>query len=252
MVEGGYVKQISLLLLLLTCSVLCAAADPFSYPVRTVILDAGHGGHDPGTSYAWGFAGGTVYERDLTLDITKRLYSLLSVSHPQLNLVLTRSDDTYVSLEQRSKIAYTTSIPPQTSALFVSVHVNSAPSSEASGFEVLTKLQSKRITLLDENTPIENIGTLSSNSTIALNRLLNNRNLFVASMFEKSLSEQLVTTRNRGVKERDLYVLNASRMPSVLVEVGFLSNEEDARNLLSPQWRQRVAQALATAIEACL
>ncbi|NBK24165.1 MAG: N-acetylmuramoyl-L-alanine amidase, partial [Spirochaetia bacterium] len=52
--------------------------------------------------------------------------------------------------------------------------------------------------------------------------------------------------------ERDIYVLNASRVPSVLVEVGFLTNEEDAKNLVSPQWRQRVAQAIALAIERCL
>lgn len=245
-------KVLFLMVLLVVCSPLSAAADPFSYPVKTIILDAGHGGHDPGASFAWSFAGGTVYERDLTLDITKRLHALLAVSHPDLQLVMTRSDDTYLTLEQRCEVAYSQSLKAQSSALFVSIHVNSAQTKEASGFEILTKQQNKRVTFLDEKTPIENISLFSSHSLLSLNRLLNHRNLVVASNFEKTLSERLVTSRNRGVKERDIYVLNASRMPSVLVEVGFLTNEEDARNLVSPQYRQRVAQALATAIELCL
>ncbi|MEA4859930.1 N-acetylmuramoyl-L-alanine amidase AmiB [bioreactor metagenome] len=244
-------KSLTFVLLLLPL-MLFASVDPYSLSVGTVILDAGHGGHDPGTSFAWAFAGGTVYERDLTLDITKRVGSLLAVSHPDLQLVYTRSDDTYLTLAQRSEIAYTAELRNQSSALFVSIHVNSAQSREASGFEILTKLQSKRVKLMDESTPLTNLAMLSGFSLVNLNRMLNHRNLVVATIFEETLSENLITTRNRGVKERDIYVLNASRVPAVLVEVGFLTNEEDARNLVSPQWRQRVAQAIALAIERCL
>ena len=226
--------------------------DPYALPVSTVILDAGHGGHDPGANTAWAFAGGTVYEKDLTLDITKRVYSLLSVSKPELRLILTRSDDTYPSLEQRSRIAYSAELPPKTSALFVSIHVNSAQSKEASGFEILTKKQDKRVVLLSEGTPLKNIGMLSSQSMLELNRLLNHRNLVVAKTFEEVFFEKLPTSRNRGIKEMDLYVLNASRTPAVLVEVGFISNEEDARKLVSPQWRQVVAQAISEAVIRCL
>ena len=245
-------KVFLLLLCLLSVSMLFAASDPFSYPVATVIIDAGHGGHDPGTNHAWSFAGGTVYERDLTLDIAKRLRALLAVSHPQLQLVMTRSDDAFLSLAQRCEIAYTTPLRPKTSSLFVSIHVNSASNRSAKGFEILTKMQSKSVVFLDGKTPTENINIFSSHSLSALNRLLNNRNLVVAATFEQTMSESLITSVNRGVKERDLWVLNATRMPAVLVEVGFLSNEEDARNLVSPQYRQRLAQVLMTAIERCL
>jgi N-acetylmuramoyl-L-alanine amidase len=123
---------------------------------------------------------------------------------------------------------------------------------EASGFEILTKTQDKRVTLLDAFTPIENIPLYAAHSQLSLNRLLNQRNLVVATIFEEAMDGSLVTSRNRGVKERDLWVLNGSRMPAVLVEVGFLSNEGDARNLVSPQWRQRMAQILAQAIEQCM
>ncbi|NCC63806.1 MAG: N-acetylmuramoyl-L-alanine amidase [Spirochaetia bacterium] len=240
------------LLCLFSCSLILASFDPFSYPVGTVIIDAGHGGHDPGAVATWSFADGTIYERDLTLDIAKRLYALLRVSHPELEVLMTRNDDTFVSLSDRCTMAYSLPLRPKTSALFVSIHVNSAASRAAKGFEILTKMQSKQVVFLDEKTPAENIASFSSHTTPSLNRLLNHRNLLVAATFEQTMSENLITAVNRGVKERDLWVLNGVRMPAVLVEVGFLSNEEDARNLVSVQYRQRLAQVLLLAIERCL
>jgi N-acetylmuramoyl-L-alanine amidase len=237
--------------LLLVLSPLVGALDPFSREVGTVIIDAGHGGQDPGATYRWAFHGSVVQEKDLTLDIAKRTAGLLRSSHPTLQVILTRSDDRYVSLEERSRIASSADLHNK-GGLFVSIHVNSAPTASASGFEVLTKRQDKRIVLLDSLTPLSNIPLYSGFNATELNRLLNHRNLIIASTFAQTLDERLVTSRNRGVKEQDLWVLNQSRMPSVMVEVGFLTNEGDARDLLSPQWRQRLAQALSAAIEACL
>jgi len=241
-----------IVLTLLTLSPLSAAKDPFSYPVTTVILDAGHGGRDPGASASYSFAGGTVNESDLVLDITKRVFALLSIEQPSLNLIMTRIDDTYISLAERSRIAYTAELAPQSSLLFVSIHINSAQTREASGFEILTKRQEKRVSFLDEHTPIRNIPLFAPFTSLELNRLLNGRNLFVAKTVEDVLSQRMPASRNRGIKERDLYVLNASRVPSVLLEVGFLSNEEEARNIISPAWRQQVALAIAMAVISCV
>ncbi len=243
--------MVSLVLLLSLCP-LSAAKDPFSLPVSTVILDAGHGGRDPGASASYSFTAGTVNESDLVLDITKRVHALLALERPDLQLIMTRSDDTYISLAQRSKVAYTTTLAPQSSLLFVSIHINSAQSSDATGFEVLTKRQEKRVTFLDEHTPTKNIPLFASFSALELNRLLNQRNLVVAKTFEEVLSQRMLTSRNRGIKERDLYVLNASRVPSVLLELGFLSNEDEARAIISPTWRQQVAHAITKAIIACV
>lgn len=239
-------------LLALTLFPVSAVKDPFSFPVSTVILDAGHGGKDPGTSASYSFAGGLVNESDLVLDITKRVFSLLSLEKPSLNLIMTRLDDTYISLEERSSLAYTAELAPQSSLLFVSIHINSSQTREASGFEILTKRQEKRVTFLDEHTPIMNIPLFAPFTALELNRLLNQRNLFVAKTFEEVLSQRMLTSRNRGIKERDLYVLNASRVPSVLLELGFLSNEDEAQNIISPAWRQQVALAISMAVISCL
>ncbi|HAF85091.1 MAG TPA: N-acetylmuramoyl-L-alanine amidase [Sphaerochaeta sp.] len=241
-----------ILLLMLSLCPLSAKQDPFSYPVSTVILDAGHGGRDPGASASYSFTEGVVHESDLVLDITKRVFALLSIEEPSLNVVMTRLDDTFISLAERSRIAYTTALPPQSSSLFVSIHINSAQSREATGFEVLTKRQEKRVTFLDEHTPIQNIPLFAPFSALELNRLLNQRNLFVAKTFEDVLTSKMSASRNRGIKERDLYVLNASRIPSVLLELGFLSNEGEAKNILSSAWRQQVALAIAKAVISCM
>ncbi len=230
---------------------LTAAVDPFSLPVGTVIIDAGHGGHDPGATKRWPFHQGEILEKDLNLDIAKRLAVLLKLDHPDLQVIMTREDDSYLSLAERSHIASSQPLLGK-GALFVSIHVNSAASEAANGFEILTKFQDKRVVLLDEHTPTANIALFASHSQASLNRLLNNRNLVVASVFEKTLNQRLITTRSRGIKEQDLWVLNQSRMPSVLVEVGFLTNEADARRLLSSQHRQTLAEVLCEAIERLL
>jgi N-acetylmuramoyl-L-alanine amidase len=254
--KGEAVRKGPIILMLLSLIFsgfsLFAEVNPYDYPVSTVIIDAGHGGYDPGSSAAWVFAGGTIYERDINLDIAKRVYSLLSVVRPDLQLIMTRSDDTYVSLEDRGRIAYSTPLPSKTSALFVSIHVNSAESKQASGFEVLTKRQDKSVTLLNSETPTDNICLYAPFTSVQLNRFLNNRNLVIAKTFEQVLEQKLDSSKDRGVKEQDLYVLNASRMPGVLVEVGFISNEAEAQNLVSPQWRHSVAEAIVQAIVQCL
>ncbi len=244
--------SVLILLLILTFTPVNAANDPFSYPVSTVILDAGHGGRDPGASASYSFTEGVVNESDLVLDITKRVFALIAIEQPSLNLIMTRLDDTYISLAERSRIAYSTVLAPQSSVLFVSLHINSAQSREATGFEILTKRQEKRVTFLDEHTPMDNIPLFAPFSALELNRMLNQRNLFVAKTFEDVLSDEMLSSRNRGIKERDLYVLNASRVPSVLVELGFLSNEDEARNILSAAWRQKVALAIAKAVISCV
>lgn len=220
---------------------------PFALPVGTVILDAGHGGHDPGASATWSFSG-RVDEKDITLDMVKRVKGILAIEAPDLSVVLTRGDDTYVSLEDRCAIAVSTEPAAGTSAMFISIHVNSALTSSASGFEFLIKSQSKKVNVLGPDSPASAAARFSRYTNSELARQLNQQNLLLGQAMEQSLVRAFPKERNRGVKEADIYVLNYSRMPAVLVEIGFLSNENDARNLTSPSWLQEMARAIASAI----
>lgn len=240
----------ALILTVLATFPLFAATNPFTLPLKTIIIDAGHGGYDPGATRF--FDGEFVVERELTLDIALRLEALLAQKEPELHVVLTRGDDTYLSLEERGRIAYQTILRPRSSALFLSIHVNSAEHSTAKGFEVLTKLAHKEVPIVDSTTPKEHIALFSKHSKKELNGLLVQANAHVASTFSSVLSKGLPEQINRGVKEKDLWVLNAARMPAVLVEVGFLSNDDEAALLLQDAYRQRLAQVLLSAIQALI
>ncbi|MFA7560441.1 MAG: N-acetylmuramoyl-L-alanine amidase [Sphaerochaeta sp.] len=240
----------SFILLLLFTTSLFGATNPFALPLQTIIIDAGHGGYDPGASRL--VDGKLIVERELTLDLALRLQTLLEEEYPSLSTVLTRSDDTYLSLEERGRIAYQTILRPATSAFFLSIHINSAEHSAAQGFEVLTKLKNKEVPLFDSTTPKENIAFFAHHSKRELNRLLTEQSDHAARMISQALERTLVDQSNRGIKEQDLWVLNAARMPAVLVEVGFLSNDEEARKLLDEEYRQRIAVALFEGIRTLL
>lgn len=230
------------LLLLLPLSVLSARTDPFSYPLEAVVIDPGHGGRDPGArqDYAWG----EVVEKEITLDIARRVEDLLSGSG--LRLVMTRTDDRFVSLDERCRIAYTTPLEAKHSALFVSIHVNSAPS-QASGWEILIRDSRRQSRMLSHETPAENIPLFASWTDAELNGLLDAACRKVGEEFLAVFGQSGLGT-GRGVKEQDVQVLRQSRMPGVLVECGFLTNEAEARNLMDDGWRQKTAQAIARAV----
>lgn len=238
------------LLLFLMTAPLFGTDNPYALPLSTIIIDAGHGGHDPGASRF--FEGSLIVERELTLDIALRLERLLNEAHPLLHVVMTRTDDRYLTLEERGRIAYQTILPPKTSALLLSIHINSAVHPAAQGFEVFTKLNDKEVPLLDATTPKEHIALFSKHNKKELNALLFEETRRVAEVVSGALATGLPMQVNRGIKERDLWVLNAARMPAVLVEVGFLSNDEELALLLDPKYRETIALALFHAIEELL
>ena len=171
---------------------------------NTVVIDAGHGGHDRG-----GISGQRVGEKDLTLDVARRLRDLLQKDG--LQTVMTRADDTFIPLPQRSAIANA-----QRDALFVSIHFNSALRSGADGIETY---------------------------------YYNPKAAAVAARVQTGLMK-VETGENRGVKCRGYYVLRKTRIPAVLAECGFLTNRNEAALCLQPAYRQELASAIAKAIEA--
>lgn len=189
-------------LLLLPLLASAASASAFN----TVVIDAGHGGHDRG-----GISGQRVSEKDLTLDVARRLRDILNQNG--IKTVMTRSDDTFIPLAQRSAIANA-----HPGALFVSIHFNSAIRGGADGIE-----------------------TYYYNSTAA----------GVASRVQSQLM-RVEAGENRGVKRRAYYVLRNTRIPGVLAECGFLTNRYEAARCLQPSHRQELASALAKAIDTSL
>ena len=213
--------------------------------ISRIVIDPGHGGHDPGT-----IANGAE-EAEIVLDIALRLERLLA-KEPGLDVVLTRRTDVFVPLEQRTAIANR-----QGADLFLSIHANSSRNTSARGIETYflsfaSSPDAEAVAARENATSEKAMHNLPGIvRAIALNNKLDeSRDL--ATMVQESMTTRLVRTnsglRSRGVKKAPFVVLIGAGMPSVLAEVAFLTNRPEAALVKTPAYRQRVAEALHAAV----
>jgi N-acetylmuramoyl-L-alanine amidase len=229
-----------------------AAAKPDSHGDRSltrtlglklerVVLDPGHGGHDTGTIGPQG-----LMEKDLVLDVAKRL-GVLIAKRLGSEVVYTRSDDTFIPLEDRTRIAN-----ERKADLFLSIHANSSPSDRIAGSETFylnfTTSEDALQVATRENatsqTSIHELQTLVQKITLN-EKVQESREL--ASAVQNGLYTGIPRNRslkNRGIKKAPFVVLIGAQMPSVLAEIAFLSNPRDESMLKRPEYRQRIAEAL--------
>ncbi|MFA5570271.1 MAG: N-acetylmuramoyl-L-alanine amidase family protein [Sphaerochaetaceae bacterium] len=232
-------KRFSVVLLLLLLS-LSLFSTPFELPVSTVIIDPGHGGSDPGAVEA------PLQEKDITLELSVMVKEVLE-SH-NVEVILTRSDDTYLSLADRAFIASSYNPNKDTSSIFVSIHVNSSHQQEANGIELLVKHASKKVNFLSPTMPLWKLVRYSPYRSSELLSSLQQQSVLLATQLEQELVTQFPSQKFRGIKEQDVWVLNASEVPSVLVEVGFLSNKLERELLSDPFYKKRMAYTIAQGI----
>ncbi len=215
--------------------------------IGRVVLDPGHGGHDQGTKGPSG-----LLEKELVLDVAQRLGALIE-ERLGGEVVFTRRTDEFVPLEERTAIAN-----EQKADLFLSIHANSSPIRRVSGAEVfyLNFTTSKEALDLAAR---ENAGHGKSIfelreliQKIALKDKLEESREF-AGFVQRELSREWKrmnsSSRNRGVKKAPFVVLIGASMPSVLAEIGFLSNPRDEALLKKPEYRGRLAEALYRGVE---
>ena len=179
---------------------------------------------------------------------------LLSIRMPELRVVLTRTTDDYVSLGARTRIANR-----NRADLFVSIHCNAAENREAHGFETFflsrARTDDARAVEMLENDVLQ-MDDLPSVSNDPLSFLLadmaqsifQNQSSLFAGTVQSGFRTSFPLRRDRGVKRAGFYVLRGAYMPAVLIEVGFISNPDEERELLSLDFRFRAAQAIVEAI----
>lgn len=232
------------ILLLSLCLDLTAQSDAFFLrPVGTIFIDPGHGGKDPGAVYQ------DTYEKDITLSIGLQVEEILRMLFPQIQIVMTREDDSTLSLYSRVLKAHQYEGKNGTSKIFVSIHVNAAGDQSASGYEFWIQKENTKRTFLESVVSEANlIGDVRQrNEELAIELFEANRLLASAieEVFELTSDPQV---RNRGIKQEDFYVLERTAMPSVLIETGFLTNGEDRSRLLDPSKQHSIASAIAAGI----
>ncbi len=214
--------------------------------VRTIVVDPGHGGKDPGARGRRG-----TREKDVVLQISKRLARILK---KELNckVIMTRRSDRYLPLTQRTAIANA-----YKADLFVSIHANAAPTRRLRGIETYflnfaLDEDAMRVAARENATSKKRIGELKS----ILNDILKNSKVNESSRLAKKVQYNLVRTlkrryknvRNLGVKQAPFFVLIGARMPSILVETSFISNPEEERRLRSPAYQDAIARGIAKGI----
>jgi len=235
-----------------TVSTPAPAPAPAAGPVarRTVVIDAGHGGEDPGA-----IGSGNLVEKDIVLDITKKLGAALE-NRPGFEVRYTRTGDYGVSLGRRRQIA-----SQDRCDLFLSVHANSAPNKEAAGTEVFFlsprgASDQKARELADRENAADLVGGVSPDADQDVLSIL--VDLKATDSIEKSadLGEMISTELKRcnlgdcSVKQAGFLVLKSLEMPSLLIEVGFLTNKSDRKRLADTRYREEYAVCLADAIQA--
>jgi N-acetylmuramoyl-L-alanine amidase len=213
--------------------------------ISRIVLDAGHGGHDPG---ARGYG---MNEAELVLDVTLRLRDLLE-KQPGIEVTLTRDSDEFIQLEERTSIANRTGAD-----LFLSIHANASRNAQARGVETYflnfaSNPEAEAVAARENSASGKTMHSLPEIvRAIALNNKIDESRDF-ADMVQKSmvrrLSSKNKTLRDLGVKQAPFVVLIGAGMPSVLAEISFITNKQDGSLLKTGAYRQQIAESLFDAV----
>lgn len=217
-------------------------ASPF---LQNIFIDAGHGGHDPGTVH------NDIIERELTLDIARRTGRILEKCG--FKVYYSRTSNKAVPLIFRPRMANR-----QLADLFISIHVNAHPSSRVAGFETYFPAASSGRRALQvaqrENAAAGRKGcTIQRTTSPARLQRIHHSNRLAQAIQSKTITligERGFTVRNGGVKSAPFCVLMGAIMPSVLIEVGYCTNAEEARNLRTAAYREVIASGIVQGIQA--
>ena len=239
-------KYLSFLLLLLSSLTLMSF---------TVVIDAGHGGHDTG---AVGLKM-KVQEKDLNLTVAKQLAAKIQTKYPEVKVILTRDTDVFLPLQQRADIAN-----KNHADLFISIHTNAAENRNACGAETFilgtermednldVAMRENAVMKLEEDQTVYQGFDPNSVESYILFELMQNQYMDNSLVFAELVQNQFVGTlqrANRGVRQAAFWVLLKSACPSVLVEMGFLSNAEEEKWLASADGKTGIVNGIFDAFE---
>lgn len=215
-------------------------------PIHCIIIDPGHGGKDPG-------AHGKLYkEKDITLAIALDLKNLIHEKYPEMKVILTRSRDEFIELDDRASMA-----KKKKADLFISIHCNANTNSESRGTETYAiglNSSSENLKIAErENSVIlleshykeryEGFDPNSAESYIIFSLIQQktiNQSLKLATKVEEAVSQN--STSSRGIKQAGFLVLRRNTVPSILLETGFITNPEEEKKLGSIWGQKRIAQ----------
>lgn len=228
------------------------SVDKSMFKVGTILIDAGHGGKDPGALKTYKIDGKdvTIREKDINLKVAKFLYDKLKSAYPEKNIILTRDKDIFLELSERTDMANNVKVEKNEAVIFISIHVNSSLNKTSSGYEVWYLSQDYRRNVLDK-TSIDADNSIHSILNAMLEEEYTTESIMIAKFISDGLKNAIGDeSKSRGIKEEDWFVCKNSNMPSVLVELGFVSNEKEALLLNDDKYLKKVTLGLYNGIAA--
>jgi len=224
--------------------------DTSRFHIAAIIIDPGHGGRDSGAVGNLTVNGRTtqIYEKDIVLKVGLALRSQLIQTYPGKRILMTRDTDVYRTLEQRSDMANAVDVKDNEAVIFISIHANWGANQNARGYEVWHITSGYRRSLLDSSRH-----SYSSDISAILNAMLEEEYTTESILLADSLLVGLGQTfgdslPSRGRKANDWFVVRNSRMPAVLVELGFVSNRQDAVLMTGEEGLQKFTRSLYNGI----
>lgn len=235
-------------------SVVLLAMFVLSLQSFTVVIDAGHGGHDTG---AIGLVTG-VQEKDLNLLVAQRLAAMIRKNHPEVDVVLTRETDVFLPLQQRADVVNKCK---DNAKLFISIHTNAADNRKACGAETFilgtermednldVAMRENSVMKLEEDQTVYQ-GFDNSIESYIMFELMQHDYMDHSLVFAEKVQNEFVgklKRANRGVRQAAFWVLLKSACPGVLIEMGFISNEEEEKWLASETGKSGIVNSIYTA-----
>jgi N-acetylmuramoyl-L-alanine amidase len=220
--------------------------EQFRYRIAAIVVDPGHGGKDPGARGTHTINGKsmTLSEKDITLEASLDLYARLSAAYPDKRVLLTRDRDVYPTLEERASLANSVPLKDNEAILYVSIHANASLNRHARGYEVWYLSPDYRRDLIDKE-KFQDSAEIIPIVNDMLQEEFTNESIMIAQAINRRIGEAMGRSLPaRGLKAEEWFVVRNVRMPSVLVELGFITNPADAELLSSGESLKKLSEAI--------
>ncbi|MDP2792230.1 MAG: N-acetylmuramoyl-L-alanine amidase [Rectinemataceae bacterium] len=217
------------------------------YSVATILIDPGHGGKDTGAISDVG--GIRLLEKDLTLEVSRRVVDLLRARYPSRNIIITREGDSYPTLDERVSMANSAELKQDEAVIYVSIHANASFNKNAKGYEVWYLNPEYRRTVVDAQTVKEKGADIAPILNAMLEEEFTTESIILARKVYDRLGGALgKQSPGRGIRAEEWFVVRNAKMPSILIEMGFITNPEEGILLAGSGYLRKVGDAIYNGI----
>ncbi len=218
-----------------------------AYSVTTILVDPGHGGKDTGAIAEIG--GMKLLEKDLTLEVSRRVVELLKNRYPEREILTTRNSDRYPTLDERVAMANSAGLGKEEAVIYVSIHANASFNKNAKGYEVWYLNPEYRRTVVDAETVKEKGTDIAPILNAMLEEEFTTESIILARKVYDRLGAAIGgTSPGRGIRAEEWFVVRNAKMPSILIEMGFITNPDEGRLLGSSGYLRKIGDAIYNGI----